>query len=399
MSNAVARALTVVTFLLLNVAMQIVWICFAPVTRATQTYFGVDELSVGWLAMLFMFVYVPVSLPAAWAIDVLGFKRAVSIGAVLLGSFAVLRAEMTTFVGAVACTVALAIAQPFLLNAFTKLAALWFAPKHRATVTGVAFLATFVGVAVGESVTADLVSAYGMLGMQRCYGGFAALCALMFIVLARNPAGAGGDDERALVTQGLVSMLKRKDMWLLALALFVGNGVMNGVSTWVQGVVVERGVPAAQAGDLAAWMLIGGVVGALALPALSDRWQRRKPVLVAAFTLAIPSLACVPLSSSVLMLGTAFFCIGVFTIGAAPVAYQYAVEVTSPTPVGTSNGVLALVGQASVIVIFAMGAWKEHAGSWSPPLWAAVGAVAVSAVALLGLRESPIAGANKNAPG
>ncbi len=395
MSTGPARALTVVAFLAINVTTQMLWICFAPVTKAAQDFYGRDELAIGTLAMLYMFIYVPASMPAAWAIDVFGFRKAVSFGALLLGVFSIGRAFVDSYAAAVACTVGLALSQPFLLNAFTKLAALWFTPKHRATMTGVAFLATFVGIAIGEALTPDLVVAHGVAGMQRIYAAAAAASALFFIVVAREPARSKhddhNDDERALVVGGLSSMLRRRDMWLLSFSLFIANGVMNGVSTWVEGVVVERGIAATSAGDLAALMLIGGVVGAIVLPAISDRIQRRRPLLLTAFGLAVPSLAAVPLSSSFASLGAAFFCVGFCTIGAAPVAYQYGAEVTAPTPVGTSNGVFALVGQASVVFIFAMGAWKEHAGSWSPALWTGVGAIALSAFGLWFLPESPIA--------
>lgn len=386
-----ARFATLIAFLLINITTQMLWICFAPVTRAAQKFYDVDELHIGALAMLYMVVYVPASLPASWALDRFGFRRAVSCGAVVLGVFAVARAVVgDSYVGAVVCSVGLAISQPLLLNAFTKLAAIWFAPQHRATVTGVAFLAMFIGVAVGQAVTPGLVADHGVDGMQQIYAVVTAVSAVVFVVVARDPTTIV-DDERALVTTGLAQMLRQRDVWLLCGALFVGNGVLNGLSTWVEGVVVEAGVDGTGAGDLAALMLIGGVVGAVALPALSDKLRRRKPILIAAFALAVPAMVAVPLSSSSSSLAVAFFFLGLFTTGAAPVAYQYGAEITAPVPPGTSNGVFALVGQASVVFIFAMGASKDALGRWSPSLWACVVVVAACVVVCAALRESSIA--------
>ncbi len=67
-------------------------------------------------------------------------------------------------------TIGIAIGQPFLLNAFTKLAAIWFPQKQRATITGIIFLAMFVGIGLGEVLSPSLVKAFQFQGMQMIYG-------------------------------------------------------------------------------------------------------------------------------------------------------------------------------------------------------------------------------------
>ena len=116
----------------INITIQMLWICYAPVTVEASQYYHVSDLNIGLLAMIFMIVYIPLAIPAAWAIDTWGFKKAVSLGAILLGVFGLLRGIFTSnFTLTLVFTIGLAIAQPFLLNAFTKLAALWFPFKRR----------------------------------------------------------------------------------------------------------------------------------------------------------------------------------------------------------------------------------------------------------------------------
>jgi len=50
-------------FMLINAAIQILWICFAPITGPAAEYYGVSEMAIGFLAMSFMFVYIPISMP------------------------------------------------------------------------------------------------------------------------------------------------------------------------------------------------------------------------------------------------------------------------------------------------------------------------------------------------
>ena len=50
-------------FMLVNLAIQILWICFAPITGPAAKYYGVSDLQIGFLAMSFMVVYIPALHP------------------------------------------------------------------------------------------------------------------------------------------------------------------------------------------------------------------------------------------------------------------------------------------------------------------------------------------------
>jgi len=396
------RWVMLLVFMFINVTIQILWICYAPVTHDAMQYFNTSELNVGLLAMIFMFVYIPLAIPAAWAIDTYGFRKSVSVGAILLGVFGLLRGLLTSdFTLTLIFTIGLAAAQPLLLNAFTKLAALWFPMKQRATITGLLFLATFLGIAIGEALTPLLVLQFGFAAMQLIYGVVAALSAMVFLIFAREapptPASPIGFETRALVLDGLKQILHQRDFYYLAFALFVGNGIFNGLSTWVESIVRVRGLSASQAGDLAALMLVGGIVGAVAMPALSDRLRKRQPLLVIGFLLAVPSLLGVVFGADYGVLLAAFFALGLFTTGVAPVAYQYGAEITYPAPEGTSNGLFALVGQIAVVFIFGMGWSNDAFGSFVPSLIVLVVLLLVSCGALALLKESPLMTAKKAA--
>ncbi len=78
-------------FMLTNLAIQILWISYAPITGPAAGYYGVSDLLIGLLSMSFMIAFIPLSIPASWAIDTLGFRKSVSIGAAMMGMFGVLR--------------------------------------------------------------------------------------------------------------------------------------------------------------------------------------------------------------------------------------------------------------------------------------------------------------------
>src|SRR5574340_778084 len=107
------RWVVLVTYILVSIMIQILWICYAPITKAAAEGLGVTDGAIGLLAMIWMFVFIPLSIPASWAIDTWGFKKAVSLGAVLMAIFAMLRglfAMDSTWT--LLATMGLAIAQP-----------------------------------------------------------------------------------------------------------------------------------------------------------------------------------------------------------------------------------------------------------------------------------------------
>jgi hypothetical protein len=72
------------------------------------------------------------------------------------------------------------------------------------------------------------------------------------------------------------------------------------------------------------------------------------------------------------------------------VAYQYGAEITHPAPEGASNGVFALVVQASGLLIVLMDALKStFNGSYIPSLVGLAILMTVSGFLFLTARESP----------
>ena len=144
------------SFMLVNLMIQALWIDFSPVSAGAASYYGVSKSAIILLGELFMIIYLPMSIPVSWAIDRFGFRKATGLGAILMALFALLRALAgPSFVLALIGTIGLSIAQPFLMNAWTKVAAHWFAEGERATAVGLVTLSTLLGIAVGFQASAS----------------------------------------------------------------------------------------------------------------------------------------------------------------------------------------------------------------------------------------------------
>ena len=94
--------------------------------------------------------------------------------------------------------------------------------------------------------------------------------------------------------------------------------------------------------------------------------------------LAIVGLIGLTFASTSTLLFASAFVLGFFLVSALPIAMQYAAEVTHPTPEGTSNGLIQLFGQTSVVFVYIMSALQTSEGSFTPALLLAIGLLLVS---------------------
>ncbi len=384
-------------YMLLVAANQLLWITFAPITGDATRYYGVSDLRIGILSMCFMIVYVAVSIPASWIIDRYGLRTGVGIGAVFTGVFGLLRAFAgTDYTILLLAQIGVAIGQPFILNAITKLSARWFPMGERATAAGLGTLAMYIGILAGMTLTPYLILGSGIDGMLYIYGIFSVSIAAIFLLFIKERPPTAPclpeQEERSIVFDGFMQTLRTRDFIWLMIIFFIGLGVFNSVTTWIEDIMRPRGFTATQAGITGGLMIIGGIVGALIIPMLSDRYKKRTPFIILALFGSTLGLAGITFATSYWLLITSGVVLGFFLLSAGPVGFQYGAEITYPASEGTSNGMLLLMGQISGIAfIFGMDSMKSSAtGSMTRSLVVLIALMVVSILMSLRLKESAI---------
>jgi cyanate permease len=354
------RWAVMLAFMAVAIVNQLLWITYAPVTSDAAEFYNVSTLSIGLLSMSFMIVFILVSIPASWVIDRFGIRIAVGTGAVLTGVFGLLRGLAgSNYSLALFAQIMIAVGQPFILNAITSVAARWFAPEERATASGLGSLSIYLGILLGMLITPLLALRFGMSRMLLIYGIISLLPAVAFFIFVKErPADAPKTTEpevRSLMFDGLRETFKNRNFLLLMAVFFVGLGAFNAVTTWIEDLLKPRGFSITQAGLTGGVMIIGGILGAVVMPALSDKKRKRVPFIVASVLGAAIGLAGVTYASSYFMLLASAFVLGFFLLSAGPIGFQFGAEITRPIPEGTSNGLLLLMGQISgILFIFGM---------------------------------------------
>jgi fucose permease len=103
----------------------------SPISIPIGRAYGQTDAVVSIIPLSYSVIYLFINFPSNWVLDVKGIKRGIVTGAVLTAIGAGFRCLVNThfgfiIVGQLLC----AIAQPFILNAPTKLAIRWFFPKN-----------------------------------------------------------------------------------------------------------------------------------------------------------------------------------------------------------------------------------------------------------------------------
>jgi len=277
------------------------------------------------------------------------------------------------------------------MNSWTTVPAKWFQQEFRATAVGLVTLAGLIGVALGMVITPMLAKIMSIANVQLTYGVISAFSAILFLVLAKEkpptPPSHEQERTRALMLDGLKNALSNRTFWMILIIAFIGMAIFNGITTWVENIVRPRGFSPSDAGTLGALLLVGGICGAIILPALSDREHKRKKYLFIGLGMAIPGLVGVTFAQTYWVLLVSAFALGFFLTSASPISMQFGAEITQPTPEGTSNGLFQLSGQISVVFVYIMEALKTRNGAFTPGLLLAVSLLVLCLIVISQIKE------------
>lgn len=361
------RWIILAAFSIINAVIQMQWLTFASIASIAQSVYKVSSFQIDSLSMIFMIVFIIMCIPASYIIDTYGIKMGIGIGAVLTGVFGIIKgAYAQDYTVVLFAQIGLALAQPFIINATTKIGANWFPIDERAAQAGISSLFQYLGIIFAMVVTPLLVKfnfvngnkVYDLTFMLRFYGIISAISAILVLLFLKEkpptPPAKESIEKRLKTFQGIVFMLKQRDMVFLLVIFFLGLGMFNAISTCIDKIGILKSLDSTKIGIVGGVMLIGGVAGACILPLLSDKFRKRKLFLILSIMFAIPGLLGLTFAESYQGTLIASFVFGFFLMSAAPIGFQYSAEVSYPAPEALSQGLIILSGQISGL-LFIMG--------------------------------------------
>lgn len=382
------RWIILILFMLPAAMSQMLWLNFAPLLTAMQQKYKVDELTSNLLIMVFPLVYVLVSIPAGFLTDRRGYRYAITLGSVIMSVFAALRIYNGPFWFVVACQTGIAIGQPFIMNAISKLVADWFEPEHNALATGLGTLGMFIGMALGLGLAVPFTQAFGFSGSMLAYAIMSVASTVLFVLFARENRGLR-DSATAEMARDLKLLMKSRNLVRLFAIAFLALGYFNGFTSWLEQILAPNGVSAESAGNAGASLIVGGILGAAIIPAISDAAKRRKPFLVACCIMAGALTWPLSRSGDGIQLYAMSSLLGFFFLPGYALLLSATEEFAGKDKAGSATGLLMLFGNfGGVVVSILMDAVKAGPRDWRNAVYLLLGTIGLSLLLALITGES-----------
>lgn len=375
---------------------QIFWLTFSAISPEAVLYYHTSSLGIAFLSMSYMIVYILFTIPASLLADRKGLRACFILGAVVTAVFGLLRGFCASnFALVVVAQMGMAIAQPFLVNPITKLAAVWFPVDERATVSGIASIAGYFGIIIAMVATPILFHAFSMPGMLRIFGYISAMAALLVILFLKEkpkvPAGPRGNVNDQFSFRELPKLRDNRNFILLLLVVFIALGVFNALLTCISDILSPRGISVDQSGIIGGIVIVAGLFGAVFIPLLSDRTKKRRIFLTVSVAMSLLGMAGISYLNNYAALIISSIIAGFFLMGAGPLIFQFGTEVAYPVPEGTSYGLLMGSGQISGIVfIIMLYVLRASNGMMTLPLTLLMALMLAAFVISLRVRESTL---------
>jgi hypothetical protein len=289
------------------------------------------------------------------------------VGAVLTGAGGLLRLAGDAYLAVLAGQVLVAVAQPLVLNAVTRMSRSYLREDDRAAGIAVSSAGVFAGMLLALVLGAGFGGSHipALVAVQGVLAGLAALGLCAALRTRPRPAPAPGPEpalapalgvEQPLVSGPVSASVPLREVWadryvrLLLALVCVGFGVFIALTTWLQALLDPAGVSETVAGVLLLVMVVAGVAGSAVLPpVLARRHAEFRFILVsvAGTGAGLLVLAAVPgLAAGVVVLAV----VGVLLLTDLPVVLELA-ERRAGAAGGTASALVWLAGNAAGLVV------------------------------------------------
>ena len=313
-----------------------------------QDAFGLGALGVTSLVGLFYYGYSPFSLVAGVAMDSLGPRRVVPIGAAVVGVGSLLFATGGTEAASVGRFVQGA-GGVFALIGAAYIATQNFPASRAATLIGATQMFGMAGGSAGQFVVGPLIG--GGTPWQAFWAGMGVIglviSVLLFLLLPKRPKAAASSRATAAdvwrgAGRALAAVFRNPQSILcgiIAGLLFIPTTILD--MTWgVRYLEEAHGFDYATAVLRSASVPFGWIIGCLLLGFVSDRIGRRKPVIAGGAIVLLGCLAWILYGRSDALPPYALGIVAGIASGAAMLPYTVIKEANAPEHAGTATGVV-----------------------------------------------------------
>ena len=334
---------------LLGFAMFAPMLCIPPIEHILKEVLRVSHAQVGLLFSMPIITLVAIAIPAGYLADRLGTRKAVGMGAIILAVGCLMRGGAATFETLLCFTCLYGVGFGFIFPNLPKLVGSWFPREKAALVTGIYSTGITTGSAIALAITLPVVfrATHTVQGTFLIWSTPAVVAAFLWWMVAKDPPLQSPDKGKAAQARQDIHLSphiwRNKNLWLIALMLFLNNVHFYTWSGWTPTLMIMKGASpnvAALIASVRGWTSLSVM---FLMPWASHRIGLRKPFLwSSAFLLAFAAWSAmyipVPLGWPLMIL------VGVTVGGTFSMILGLPVEITSKQSVGKASGMVLFIG-------------------------------------------------------
>ncbi|MCK5151692.1 MAG: MFS transporter [Candidatus Thorarchaeota archaeon] len=341
---------------------QMMWLAFSLIRNEVTPVLGLapGDPGVVLLTASQPLAFILLSIPVGMLADRKGLVYVAGFGTILQAIFGTLRIfVINDFLLIFICQFGLSIGSVLVQNCIVYLSVNWFPKVERALATGVSTLFMLLGMLLGTALSMLLWTAplYGDAGFSVALAQanvesilyldaiMAIIITVLFFAVARDKPPHPPDVELTVTTTPSIrGMLKDRNVWIISFGFFAGFSIFIGLTAIIEELLLSLGIPVtAGLGSPAIVMillLVSGIIGAILVPAISEKFQRRKPFLIACVGIAAVGTFFLGTSTIIGLTFLMSAVLGFFLIAVMPIGLSMLEELDTVGPElsGASTG-------------------------------------------------------------
>jgi predicted MFS family arabinose efflux permease len=338
----------IVAYGLVCAATQVLWLTYAAITTETARRYGVSVSAVGWLAEIFPLLYVALAIPAGILLD-RWFRPALAAGGALVAIGGLVRLGSETFVWAMAGQVMVAVAQPVVLSAVSKLAGEYLPFDQRADGIAVGSAGSFVGMLLAL-LLGPTVGGHGHLERLLVIEAVVAVIPALALAYVLRTPGQERGDHAAIEGSAARALWEVPSMRTLCGLVFLGFGIFVALATWLQTLLHPSGVSETASGALLVGMVLAGVIGCAVLPPIIARRHGERSFMRTVVFVACGGCVVLGVAPWLGVRALALVAMGLVLLPALPVILT-AAEQLAGAAAGTAGAIVWMAGNLGGLVV------------------------------------------------
>jgi predicted MFS family arabinose efflux permease len=338
----------IIAYSMVCAATQVLWLTYATITTESSHYYGVSVGTIGWLAEIFPLLYVVLAIPAGILLD-RWFRPSLAAGAALVATGGLVRLGGQAFAWAMAGQVIVAVAQPVVLSAVSKLAGEYLPVSKRPNGIAIGSAGSFAGMLIALLLGPTLGANGNIHRLLEVEAVLAVLPAIT-LALALRTAGQETSEHAAIQGSAARALWRLPSMRTLCGLVFIGFGIFVALATWLQQLLQPSGVSEKEAGVLLVVMIIAGLVGCAVIPPRVSLRHRERGFMQTTVLVACAGCVVLGVAPWLGVRGLALVAMGAVLLPALPVILTSA-ERLAGAAAGTAGAIIWMAGNLGGLVV------------------------------------------------